>query len=137
MPEPQLELLCIRKNCSKLSAKIPNRIFINGRFVGILKQKEACIRIPQGDYSITVQSPIPFFYANEMVNVGKGLKNLVVIESREKVWDIIFCIDLVLCIAKFFFSLPSPWDTIYEISTNLFFVLWLCYEFYIHKKYYR
>ena len=139
MDETQIayQRLTIIKDCSELMAKLPNRIFINGRFVGIMQQKKVNIMIPEGTYNIMIQSPIPFLYATDQIEIQHDVENIVAFKNRERIWDILFMIDLVLWIAGFFVTLPSPWDLIYEISTDTILALWLIYEFCIRKKYYR
>lgn len=133
----EYQLLTISKECSALMAKLPNRIIINGRIVGIMQQKTISIRIPKGVYNIIIQSPIPFLYASDEVEIQTSVENVVSFKNRERIWDILFTIDLVLWIAGFFVTLPAPWDMVYEIATNVFLALWLIYEFCIRKKYYR
>lgn len=129
--------LTIEKDCSELMAKLPNRIFINGRFVGIMQQKKVTIMIQEGTYNIMIQSVFPFMYATCIAEISQGVENVISFKNRERIWDILFTIDLVLWIAGFFVSLPEPWDLVYEISTNAFLALWLIYEFCIRKRYYR
>ena len=139
MEETQIEYqrLTLEKECSEFMAKLPNRIFINGRFVGIMQQKKVSIMIPEGTYNIMIQSPIPLLYATDQVEIQKGVENVVAFKNRERIWDILFTIDLVLWIAGFFITLPEPWDMVYEISTNAILVIWIVYEFCIRKKYYK
>lgn len=133
---PEYQRLTIRKECSEFMAKLPNRIFINGRLVGIMQQKEVAIMIPKGKYSIMIQSAMPFMYATDELEIEQGVENVVTFKNRERIWDILFTIDLILWIAGFFITLPEPWDMVYEISTNAFLAIWLIYEFCIRKKYY-
>ena len=135
--QTEFHKLTIEKDCSNLIARLPNRIFINGRFVGIMQQKKVGIMIPEGIYSIMIQSPLPFLYATDQVEIQKDVNNIVVFKNRERIWDILFTIDLILWIAGFFFTLPEPWGMVYEIATNTFLAIWLIYEFCIRKKYYR
>ncbi|MBO7572188.1 MAG: hypothetical protein J6T48_08560 [Bacteroidales bacterium] len=139
MDETQIayQRLTITKECSELMAKLPNRIFINGRFVGIMQQKNATIMIPEGTYNIMIQSIVPFMYSTCIVEINQGVENVVSFKSRERIWDILFTIDLVLWIAGFFVTFPQPWDMVYEISTNAFLAIWLVYEYCIRKKYYK
>lgn len=139
MDEPQIEYqrLTIEKECSELMSKLPNRIFINGRLVGIMQQKKVSVMIPKGRYTLMIQSAIPFLYATDEVEIEAGVENVVTFKNRERIWDILFTIDLVLWIAGFFVTLPAPWDLVYEIATNTFLAIWLIYEFCIRKKYYR
>lgn len=139
MDETQIayQRLTITKECSELMAKLPNRIFINGRFVGIMQQKNATIMIPEGTYNIMIQSIVPFMYSTCIVEINQGVENVVSFKSRERIWDILFTIDLALWIAGFFVTFPQPWDMVYEISTNVFLAIWLVYEYCIRKKYYK
>ena len=139
MNETQIEYqkLTIEKETSELMAKLPNRIFINGRLVGITQQKKVSVMIPKGRYSIMIQSPLPFLYATDEIEIERNVENVVAFKNRERIWDILFTIDLVLWIVGFFVTLPTPWDLVYEIATNTFLAVWLIYEFCIRKKYYR
>lgn len=139
MEETQIEYqkLTIEKETSELMAKLPNRIFINGRLVGIMQHKKVAVMIPKGRYNLMIQSVIPFLYATDEVEIEAGVENVVSFKNRERIWDILFTIDLVLWIAGFFVTLPAPWDLVYEIATNTFLAIWLIYEFCIRKKYYR
>lgn len=139
MYEKQIEYqkLTIKKETSELMAKLPNRIFINGRFVGIMQQKKVSIMIPEGTYNIMIQSVFPFMYATCIVEINQGVENVVSFKNRERIWDILFTTDLVLWIAGFFVTLPEPWNMVYEISTNTFLVIWIVYEFCIRKRYYK
>ena len=135
--QPDYQLLTISKECSELMAKLPNRIIINGRIVGVMQQKTVSLRIPKGEYNIMIQSFIPFLYSSDEVEIQTGVENVVSFKNRERIWDILFSIDLVLWIAGFFVTLPAPWDMVYEVATNVFLAVWLVYEFCIRKKYYR
>ncbi len=139
MNEKQIEYqrLTIIKESSKLMSRIPNKIFINGRLVGIMQQQKVSVMIPQGTYNIMVQSVIPFLYATKVIEIEQGVENVVTFRNRERIWDILFSIDLALWIAGFFITLPEPWGMVYEIATNTFLAIWLIYEFCIRKKYYR
>ena len=112
MDETQIayQRLTIEKECSELMAKLPNRIFINGRLVGIMQQKKVSVMIPEGRYSIMIQSSLPFLYATDEVEIERNVENVVAFKNRERIWDILFTIDLVLWIAGFFVTLPAPWD---------------------------
>ncbi len=135
--QPEMQKLTIVKNCPKIMSRLPNKIFINGKFIGIMQVPEVVIMIPKGEYNIMIQSMFPFLYATEQIDIKADVENFVSFKNREKIWDILFSIDLILWIAEFFITLPQPYDLIYTILTNGFFAIWLIYEFYIRKKYYR
>ena len=116
---------------------IPHKILINNSLVGIMSTPEINITLPKGEYQITIQSMIPFFSASQWINVQSGVRNVLTFHDREKWWDMLLYLDLILWVAEIFFTLPSPWDTVYSIFTNGYFAIWILYEFIIRKKYFR
>lgn len=116
---------------------LPHKIYFNGQLLGIMQRKEIQLKgIPEGKYSLKIQSMIPFIYAEKEIGVKRGA-NTVTFSDREKFWDILFTIDLVLVIVKLFITLPDNLDLIYKIVTNVYFAIWLIYEWVIRKRYFR
>lgn len=130
----QLKIIAKR---NKFSINIPHKILINNIFIGIMNTKEINIEMPPGSYDVKVQSMVPLISSHRQLVVHEGVDNILTFEDREKWWDILFVIDIVLWCADFFFTLPAPWDLAYDIFTNGYFVLWLIYEWIIRKKYFR
>ena len=93
--------------------------------------------MPAGTFKITIQSMFPFIYASILVHLQDGLEHYMVYKDREKWWDILFVVDIILWCADFFFTLPNPYNIIYQIFTNGYLVLWLLYEWLIRKKYFK
>lgn len=129
--------LTITAGRTKFSLQIPHKILINGQFIGIMKSSEIKIQMPAGNYQIAIQSIIPYFGSTTMVKVEEGIDNILTFSDREKWWDILFGIDLILWFAKLFFELPHPWELLYKISTNGYFILWIIYELIIRKRYFK
>lgn len=116
---------------------LPHKIFFNGQLLGIMQRKEIQVKdIPEGRYLLKIQSMIPFFYAEQEIHIKRG-ENTVTFSNREKFWDILFTIDLVLVIVKWFITLPDHTNRIYNIVTNGYFAVWLIYEWVIRKRYFR
>ena len=116
---------------------LPHKIYFNGQLLGIMQRKEIQLKgIPEGKYSLKIQSMIPFIYAEKEIGVKRGA-NTVTFSDREKFWDILFTIDRVLVIVKLFITLPDNLDLIYKIVTNGYFAIWLIYEWVIRKRYFR
>lgn len=116
---------------------LPHKIFINGKLLGVMQRKEIQVKdIPEGKYLLRIQSMIPFISAEKEIDINRG-KNQVTFSDREKFWDILFTIDLILVIVKCFITLPDHIDMIYKIVTNGYFVVWLIYEWIIRKQYFR
>jgi hypothetical protein len=53
--------------------------------------------------------------------------------DRERLWNILFDIDLILWMVSWFVTLPP----LYKILSDVFFVIWLVRIVVIRKRYYR
>lgn len=116
---------------------LPHKIYFNGKLLGIMQRKEILVKdIPEGRYRLKIQSMIPFLFAEREIHI-KGGQNTITFSDREKFWDILFTIDLVLVIVKLFLKLPDNINMIYNIVTNGYFAVWLIYEWVIRKRYFR
>lgn len=130
-----------RKQMFKLS--IPYWVFINGQPVGIMQNKEVSIQVQEGQYDLSVR--ILFRLLKWQLSIGGEKKvNLsedehlhLMITDNERWWNLLFDIDLVFWIAKFFFELPYPWDTVYEVASNGFFILWIARIWMIRDHYFE
>lgn len=116
---------------------LPHKIYFNDQLLGIMQRKEIQVKdIPEGKYRLKIQSMFPFIFAEKEIDIQRGA-NTVTFSDREKFWDILFTIDLVLVIVKLFISLPDNIDLIYKIVTNGYFVVWLVYEWVVRKRYFK
>lgn len=129
-------LILVQKH-GKFSMPIPHKVLINGQLIGIMKDKQVSIEMPAGQYEVTIQSMVPYISATQLVDVISEKETTVTFSDREKFWDILFVVDIVLWTVKRFLHLASPWTWIYEIFTNGYFVLWLIYEWRIRNKYFN
>ncbi len=130
-----------RRQRFKLS--IPYWLFINEQPIGIMQSKEVSIQIPEGQYNLSVR--IIFQIFKWQFHIG-GNKNVCIredehlhlnITDRERLWNILFDIDLVFWLAKFFIELPTPWDIVYEVISNGFFILWVIRIILIRERYFQ
>lgn len=125
--------------------KLPHAVFLNGYYVGVLKDDQLRGEVPTGSYSLKVQF-------GGLVPLGKSGKSLDMSVSstaqvevpqegdvlcefhdRERLWNILFDIDLILWVVSWFVTLPS----LYKILSDVFFVIWLVRLVVIRKSYYR
>ena len=125
--------------------KLPHAVFLNGYYVGVLKNDQLRGEVPTGSYSLKVQF-------GGLIPLGKSGKNLDMSVSstaqvavpqegdvlcefhdRERLWNILFDIDLVLWIVSWFVTLPP----LYKILSDVFFVIWLVRLVVIRKRYYK
>lgn len=130
-----------RKQLFKLS--IPYWVFINEQPIGIMQSKEVNIQIPPGQYDLSIRIILALWKwrfqigSNRKVELSENQCLHLRITDRERLWNILFDIDLLLWLAKLFFELPFPWNTIYEVTSNGFFVIWAIRIWFIRKRYFK
>ena len=125
--------------------RMPFLVLIGGRPIGLMRGKEVKIELPKGVYSLGVQFCVPLgkwrfcVQGEKKVVVDTDDTDRIVIEfsSRERLWKLLFDIDLLLWVASFFFTLPAPWGTVYDVVSNGFFVLWGVRVWIIRHKFFR
>ncbi len=135
--ETEMSLLVISCTMGKMMSRLPRKLYINNRFVGVMQNGTTNIEISSGNYALTIQSTVPLISTTTIVSVKTGVVTHLDYGDREKIWNILFTIDIILSIAQLFFTLPNPWHWIYNILTNTFFAIWLIYEWRIRKRYYK
>lgn len=129
-----------RKQLFKLS--IPYWVLINEQPIGIMQSSEVNIQLPAGEFVLSIK--ILFRLFKWQFNIGGSKKvNLtdnqhlhLNITDKERWWNILFDIDLIFWLAKFFFELPYPWNIIYEVVSNGFFIIWIARIWIIRDKYF-
>ena len=129
--------LIITSHLGAMMKRMPHRIYINGQHIGLMTIPSVRVEMPAGSYDVRIQSTIPLFSSTATVRLQTGLDTHLDFASRERVWDVLFSIDIALCIVKLFVAFPSPWNWIYKVLTNGFFIVWLIYEWTIRHRYFR
>lgn len=152
-----MAILTITEKKGRSTLSLPRRIYIGGQYVGMMnvptvkgrgKVRMAIpktgkgdnaihIELPAGGYAIRVESSLRWFGASANVRVREGYDNHLDFADREKVWDALFILDIILWCIKGVLHLGSPWSWIYEIFTNGYFVAWIIYEYCIRNKYFH
>lgn len=120
----------------KLMAMIPHYLLINDQLLGAFKGKEAHINLPPGRYKVTIRSLYKFIESTIDVYIPIGESKRLTFTDRDKVWNWLFNVDLVLWLLKRILHVPEPWGTIYEIVSNGFFAIWLLRIWIIRKHYF-
>lgn len=122
---------------------IPFWVLIGGQPLGIMRGKEVKIELPKGVYSLGVRFCVPLgkwqpgVQSEKKVVVADDEEIEIEFCSRERLWNLLFDIDLVLWLLSFFITLPSPWNTVYEVVSNGFFVLWGIRVWLIRNRFFR
>ena len=129
-------LIIIQKK-RKFTPMLPHRILIGGQMLGLMRTPSVAINMPQGIYEVTVQSVFPFIRTSATVKVDEGVDNVMEFEDKEKYWDIVFSLDMILWAASLFIELQKPYSTIYHIVSEVLFLIWLIHIIVVRKKYFR
>lgn len=126
----------IPKQKRQINLYIPHKIIINNQLIGIMQQPCIHIQLPPGHYEIRIQSMFPYFYSTQQITVNEGVANVMTFGDNERWWDILFLIDIVASIVVSITSLPHPWNLIYKVMSNGYFIAWIIYEWTIRKHYF-
>ncbi len=129
-----------RKQRFKLA--LPYWIYVNGNLVGLMRSPSVSIAVPDGGYTIEVK--IMFKVFRWMFGIGgrrkvtmRGDDHLhLCITDRERWWNILFDIDMVLWLLSFFITLPHPWSLVYHIVSDGFFALWILHIYLRRNRYF-
>lgn len=116
---------------------LPHKILIGGQLIGLMRTPCVHINIPQGMYEVTIQSVFPFIKTSAVVKINEGVDNVLEFEDKEKYWDILFSVDMLLWIASLFIKLQKPYSTIYHIISEGLFAIWLIHIIVIRKRYFK
>lgn len=141
VPNTQLSILSIRRK-QRFKLPIPYWVFLNGQPIGIMKG-EVHLQIPEGEYELSIQLILAFFKwrlqfgGSRKIALSPGQHLHIQITDRERWWNLLFDIDLAIWLAKLFFTLPTPWNIVYEIISNGFFIVWAARLWIIRKHYFN
>ena len=134
--EEMARLTIIQKK-RKYTPMLPHKILIGGQLLGLMRTPSVTINMPQGIYEVTVQSLFPFIRTSAVVKVDEGVDNVMEFEDKEKYWDIVFSLDMILWTASLFLNLQKPYSTIYNIISEGLFAIWLIHLIVVRKRYFR
>lgn len=116
--------------------KIPHYLLINDQMLGIVKGGEVRINVLPGIYKITIRSMYKIIEGSAEVYVPINETKRLTFSDKDKIWNWMFNIDLILWILKRIIHVPEPWSTVYEIVSNGFFAVWLLRIWIIRKRYF-
>ena len=128
--------------------KMPYQVIINGRLAGVMRTPQARLRLPAGYYTVTIRTGnyIPVgkkgktidmtLSATETIMVSDEGYNCLDFKDKGRWWDIVFGIDLAVWLVALFLTIPHPWNIVYHVLSDGFFVAWLIRLFFVRKRYY-
>lgn len=120
---------------------LPYWVFVNEQPVGIMRTPEVHIAMPSGSFNVAVRLMFSFgkrlwgIGGERVVTLGENDVRLR-ISDHERWWNLLFDIDLVVWLASFFFTLPHPWNIVYEVLSNGFFAVWILRIWFKRKTYF-
>ena len=123
--------------------RLPHLIFIDDLYAGTM-QDETQIQLPAGHYKMRVQfgGKIPLGKSGKSIdlsvsstcdNVEVKQHTTFLFRDRERLWNLLFDIDLIVWLVSLFI----PLTRLYRILSDSFFVIWLVRLLIIRKRYYR
>jgi len=139
-------MLTIRHIRHWYEPRLPHAVFLDGLFAGMVG-KDDCLRLdaPHGSYALRVQfgGRVPLGKSGKSLDVSVSSTKQVqvpktgdvecVFHDRERLWNVLFDIDLIVWMVSLFVQMPP----LYEVISNAFFAVWLVRLVLIRKRYYR
>lgn len=132
-----MAMLIVSERRRRHTLALPHRLFINGQMVGIMQGGEVCLQMPQGRATVVIQSMLPWLSASMVVEVREGYDCRVVFADRERLWDILFGIDLVVWVVRLFLSLTPTANLVYHLCSDGFFVVWAVRTWLLRRRYFH
>lgn len=143
-----MSLLVITHRQKDFWVRIPYQVIVNGRLVGTMNTPQARLRLPAGYYTITIRS-------GSYVPIGKKGKTLDLtlsstapvqvseygytcldFKNKERWWNTLFNIDLILWLTSVFLRIPNPWNIVCHVVSEGFFLIWIIRLLIVRRRYY-
>lgn len=111
----------------------------------MLKDDQLQINAPRGSYELKVQfgGRVPIGKSGKTIDISVSSTKQIevpqtgdvecVFHDRERLWNILFDIDLIVWVVSLFVTMPP----LYSILSNAFFAIWLVRLMLIRKRYYK
>ena len=123
--------------------RLPHLVFLDGHYAGALQDDELHLAAPAGLYQLRVQFGGRISIGKSGHSIDLSLSSTLQLEARrdtivtfhdrERLWNVLFDIDLVLWVASLFLAMPP----LYKVLSDTFFVVWLVRLVLIRKRYYK
>ena len=138
-------MLTIRHIRHWYEPRLPHAVFLDGLYAGMLKDDQLQLNAPRGNYDLKVQfgGRVPIGKSGKTIDVSVSSTKQIevpyvgdveyVFHDRERLWNIMFDIDLIAWVVSWFVTMPP----LYKIISDVFFAVWLVRLVLIRKKYYN
>lgn len=138
-------MLTIRHIRHWYEPRLPHAVFLDDLYAGMLKDDRLQLNAPRGNYDLKVQfgGRVPIGKSGKTIDVSVSSTKQIevpyvgdveyVFHDRERLWNILFDIDLIAWVVSWFVTMPP----IYKIISDAFFAVWLVRLVLIRKRYYN
>lgn len=145
-------MLSIQWRRQPLEPRLPHLIFIDGHYAASMQGEQLSLLLPPGDYSLRIQcgGRLPLRLLSRITHAERSVdlsvssttplhidrntrETTIVFRDRERLWNLLFDIDLVVWLVSLFVTFPS----FYRIVSDAFFAIWLIRLIVIRKRYYK
>ena len=124
--------------------RLPHLVFIDGLYAGTMRGDEMQVQLPAGRYQVRVQfgGPISLGRSGKRIDLSVSSTRddvevkraaTVAFHDRERLWNLLFDVDLLVWIVSLFIPLSRG----YKIVSDAFFAIWLIRLIFIRKRYYK
>lgn len=125
-----------------LKIGIPLWVYVDENPVAMMTGREVALQMPMGEYDLSVR--MVFQLGKRQLRIGgsrrvalaPGKDLQITLSDKERWWNILFDIDLVVWLLGFFFKLTTPWNVVYHVLSDGFFAVWLLRIWMIRERYY-
>lgn len=142
--------LTIRHKRHFFEPRLPHFVFIDDHYAATMQTDEITMQIPSGDYTLRIQcgGRIPLRLLSRLTHTPRSVDlsvssstplhigrtdTTVTFHDRERLWNILFDLDIVAWLVSLFVTFPPA----YRIISDAFFAIWLIRLIIIRKRYYR
>ena len=139
-------MLIIRHIRHWYEPRLPHAVFLDGLYAGIVgKDGQLRLNAPRGTYYLKVQfgGRVPIGKSGKSIDMSVSSTKQIevpasgdvecVFHDRERLWNILFDLDLIAWVVSWFVQMPP----MYKIVSDAFFAVWLLRLVLIRKKYYK
>ncbi len=138
-------MLTIRHIRHWYEPRLPHAVFLDGLYAGMLKDDQLQLNAPRGNYDLKVQfgGRVPIGKRGKTIDISVSSTKQIEVPSigdvecvfhdRERLWNILFDIDLIAWVVSWFVTMPP----FYKIISDAFFAVWLVRLVLIRKRYYK
>ncbi len=143
--------LTIRHQRHFFEPRLPHFVFIDDHYAATMQGDEMTMQIPSGNYTLRIQcgGRLPLRLLTRITRSQRSVdlsvsstsqlhiertshQATVTFRDRERLWNILFDLDLIAWLVSLFVTFPP----IYRIISDAFFAFWLVRLIAIRKRYY-